>query len=34
MDSNPRELTFFVNDIEQNNYIVNIPSAVRFWVRI
>ncbi|KAA6377492.1 MAG: hypothetical protein EZS28_026980 [Streblomastix strix] len=31
MDSNPRELTFFVNDIEQNNYIVNIPSAVRFW---
>ncbi|KAA6397602.1 MAG: hypothetical protein EZS28_006873 [Streblomastix strix] len=32
MDSNPRTLTFFVNDVEQPNYVTNIPPAVRFWV--
>ncbi|KAA6375260.1 MAG: hypothetical protein EZS28_029213, partial [Streblomastix strix] len=32
MVSKPRTLTFFVNDQEQKNYIINIPSAVRIWV--
>ncbi|KAA6373751.1 MAG: hypothetical protein EZS28_030721 [Streblomastix strix] len=31
MDSNPRTLTFFVNDEEQKNFIINIPKAVRIW---
>ncbi|KAA6374890.1 MAG: hypothetical protein EZS28_029583, partial [Streblomastix strix] len=31
MDSNPRMLTFFVDDKEQPNYVVNIPNSVRFW---
>ncbi|KAA6398531.1 MAG: putative NEK/NEK6 protein kinase [Streblomastix strix] len=31
MDSNPRTLTFFVNDEEQPNYVTNIPQVVRFW---
>ncbi|KAA6374359.1 MAG: hypothetical protein EZS28_030115 [Streblomastix strix] len=32
MDSNPRTLSFFVNDEEQKLYVVNVPPAVRFWV--
>ncbi|KAA6361065.1 MAG: hypothetical protein EZS28_043408 [Streblomastix strix] len=31
MESDPRTLTFFVNDIEQRQYITHIPTAVRFW---
>ncbi|KAA6396142.1 MAG: hypothetical protein EZS28_008329 [Streblomastix strix] len=31
MDSNPRSITFFVNNVEQINCIINIPEAVRFW---
>ncbi|KAA6387216.1 MAG: putative G2-specific protein kinase nim-1, partial [Streblomastix strix] len=31
MDSNPRMLTFFVDDMEQPNFVVNIPNSVRFW---
>ncbi|KAA6367545.1 MAG: hypothetical protein EZS28_036928 [Streblomastix strix] len=29
MDSSPRTLTFFKNDVEQPNYVTNIPAAVR-----
>ncbi|KAA6403494.1 MAG: hypothetical protein EZS28_000977 [Streblomastix strix] len=32
MESNPRSLTFFINDEEQPNFIINIPNAVRIWV--
>ncbi|KAA6393126.1 MAG: hypothetical protein EZS28_011346 [Streblomastix strix] len=31
MVSQPKTLTFFVNGIQQKNYVVNIPRAVRFW---
>ncbi|KAA6399595.1 MAG: hypothetical protein EZS28_004874 [Streblomastix strix] len=31
MDSNPRTLTFFINDKEQKVYVSNLPKAVRFW---
>ncbi|KAA6388793.1 MAG: hypothetical protein EZS28_015686 [Streblomastix strix] len=31
MESNPRSLTFFINDKEQPNFIINIPSAVRIF---
>ncbi|KAA6372097.1 MAG: hypothetical protein EZS28_032375, partial [Streblomastix strix] len=31
MISSPRRLTFFVNDVEQQCYVVNIPEAIRFW---
>ncbi|KAA6383786.1 MAG: putative serine/threonine-protein kinase Nek6 [Streblomastix strix] len=31
MSSNPRKLTFFIDDIEQQNYLINIPQAIRFW---
>ncbi|KAA6395420.1 MAG: hypothetical protein EZS28_009050 [Streblomastix strix] len=31
MDSNPKTLTFFYNDVKQPHYIINIPPAVRFW---
>ncbi|KAA6403346.1 MAG: putative Serine/threonine-protein kinase Nek3 [Streblomastix strix] len=31
MDTNPRSLTFFINDVEQKNYLTNIPAAVRFY---
>ncbi|KAA6394409.1 MAG: hypothetical protein EZS28_010067 [Streblomastix strix] len=34
MDSNPRTLTFFKNDVEQPTFVTNIPAAVRFWVCI
>ncbi|KAA6388199.1 MAG: putative serine/threonine protein kinase, partial [Streblomastix strix] len=27
----PRRLTFFVDDVEQKYYIINIPEAIRFW---
>ncbi|KAA6389110.1 MAG: hypothetical protein EZS28_015367 [Streblomastix strix] len=32
MDSNPRMLTFFVDDKEQPNFVIDIPNSVRFWV--
>ncbi|KAA6368353.1 MAG: hypothetical protein EZS28_036119, partial [Streblomastix strix] len=31
MDSSPRTLTFFKNDVEQPDYVTNIPAAVRFF---
>ncbi|KAA6391173.1 MAG: hypothetical protein EZS28_013299 [Streblomastix strix] len=31
MTSNPRKVTFFVNEVEQQNYMINIPDAVRFY---
>ncbi|KAA6368419.1 MAG: hypothetical protein EZS28_036054, partial [Streblomastix strix] len=31
MQSNPRTLTYFVNDVQQKNFVVNIPPAVRIW---
>ncbi|KAA6356002.1 MAG: hypothetical protein EZS28_048471, partial [Streblomastix strix] len=31
MDSKPHSLTFFINDEEQPNFIINIPNAVRIW---
>ncbi|KAA6403732.1 MAG: hypothetical protein EZS28_000751 [Streblomastix strix] len=34
MDSNPRTLSFFVNDIEQPNFVTDIPSAVRIWAHL
>ncbi|KAA6391567.1 MAG: putative CAMK family protein kinase, partial [Streblomastix strix] len=34
MNSMPRTLTFFVNDVEQKNYVVNVPAAVRFYTQI
>ncbi|KAA6403579.1 MAG: putative aurora kinase a [Streblomastix strix] len=32
MDSNPRTLNFFVDDKIQPYFIINIPSAIRFWI--
>ncbi|KAA6375855.1 MAG: hypothetical protein EZS28_028618, partial [Streblomastix strix] len=32
MDSNPRMLTFFVDDKEQPNFVIDIPNSVRFWL--
>ncbi|KAA6380441.1 MAG: hypothetical protein EZS28_024033 [Streblomastix strix] len=32
MDSNPRTLSFFIDDEEQKNYITDIPECVSFWV--
>ncbi|KAA6321012.1 MAG: hypothetical protein EZS28_054610, partial [Streblomastix strix] len=32
MESSPKQLTFFYDNIEQNNFVVNIPSSVRFLV--
>ncbi|KAA6363536.1 MAG: hypothetical protein EZS28_040937, partial [Streblomastix strix] len=34
MESNPRSLTFFINDKEQPNFIINIPKAVRIFCYI
>ncbi|KAA6376193.1 MAG: putative NEK protein kinase [Streblomastix strix] len=34
MESNPRTLTFFKNDKEQPNFVINIPKAVRIWCYI
>ncbi|KAA6383813.1 MAG: putative G2-specific protein kinase nim-1, partial [Streblomastix strix] len=31
MDSNPRMLTFFVDDKEQPNFVIDIPNSIRFW---
>ncbi|KAA6367195.1 MAG: hypothetical protein EZS28_037278, partial [Streblomastix strix] len=31
IDTSPRTLTFFVNDVEQPNYVSNIPAAVRAY---
>ncbi|KAA6356886.1 MAG: hypothetical protein EZS28_047587 [Streblomastix strix] len=27
----PRRVTFFVDDVEQPNYVSGIPSEIRFW---
>ncbi|KAA6333530.1 MAG: hypothetical protein EZS28_053159 [Streblomastix strix] len=27
----PRKATFFVDDVEQPNFVIGIPEAVRFW---
>ncbi|KAA6380898.1 MAG: hypothetical protein EZS28_023573 [Streblomastix strix] len=32
MTTVPRKATFFVDDIEQPNFVIGIPEAVRFWV--
>ncbi|KAA6396164.1 MAG: hypothetical protein EZS28_008311 [Streblomastix strix] len=34
MISNPKKLTFFVDDVEQINRVINIPPQIRFWVFI
>ncbi|KAA6369237.1 MAG: hypothetical protein EZS28_035235 [Streblomastix strix] len=34
MDSDPRTLTFFVNNKEQPNYIFNVPEEVKFFPNI
>ncbi|KAA6386799.1 MAG: hypothetical protein EZS28_017675 [Streblomastix strix] len=31
MISSPNKLTFFIDDVEQKNYFINIPYAIRFW---
>ncbi|KAA6366538.1 MAG: hypothetical protein EZS28_037934, partial [Streblomastix strix] len=30
----PRRATFFVDDVEQPNFVINTPGAVRFWACI
>ncbi|KAA6353277.1 MAG: hypothetical protein EZS28_051196, partial [Streblomastix strix] len=32
MTSNPRKVVFYVDDIEQPNFVIGIPSEIRFWV--
>ncbi|KAA6365670.1 MAG: hypothetical protein EZS28_038803, partial [Streblomastix strix] len=32
MTTVPRRATFFVDDIEQPNFVIGIPEAIRFWV--
>ncbi|KAA6344343.1 MAG: hypothetical protein EZS28_052247 [Streblomastix strix] len=32
MTTVPRRATFFVNDVEQPNFVIGIPEAIRFWV--
>ncbi|KAA6389295.1 MAG: hypothetical protein EZS28_015177 [Streblomastix strix] len=32
MTTVPRRATFFVDDIEQPNYVIGIPEAIRFWI--
>ncbi|KAA6359078.1 MAG: hypothetical protein EZS28_045395 [Streblomastix strix] len=32
MTSNPRKVVFYIDDIEQPNYMIGIPSEIRFWV--
>ncbi|KAA6383524.1 MAG: hypothetical protein EZS28_020952 [Streblomastix strix] len=34
MTSNPRKVIFYVDNIEQPNYVIGIPSEIRFWVRL
>ncbi|KAA6389356.1 MAG: hypothetical protein EZS28_015116 [Streblomastix strix] len=31
MSSSPKKLTFFIDDVEQQYYVINIPQAIRFW---
>ncbi|KAA6364664.1 MAG: hypothetical protein EZS28_039809 [Streblomastix strix] len=31
MTTNPRKVVFYVNDIEQPNFVIEIPSEIRFW---
>ncbi|KAA6383685.1 MAG: hypothetical protein EZS28_020790 [Streblomastix strix] len=31
MTTAPRRATFFVDDVEQPNYVIDIPEAIRFW---
>ncbi|KAA6390911.1 MAG: hypothetical protein EZS28_013561 [Streblomastix strix] len=33
MTTIPRRATFFVYDIEQPNFVIGIPEAIRFWVQ-
>ncbi|KAA6401346.1 MAG: hypothetical protein EZS28_003120, partial [Streblomastix strix] len=33
MTSNPRKVVFYVDDIEQPNFVIGIPSEIRIWVR-
>ncbi|KAA6380511.1 MAG: hypothetical protein EZS28_023962 [Streblomastix strix] len=28
----PRKATFFVNNVEQPNFVIGFPEAIRFWV--
>ncbi|KAA6380258.1 MAG: hypothetical protein EZS28_024218 [Streblomastix strix] len=32
MTTVPRRATFFVDDIEQPNFVIGIPEAIKFWV--
>ncbi|KAA6402761.1 MAG: hypothetical protein EZS28_001719 [Streblomastix strix] len=32
MTTVPRRAAFFVDDIEQPNFVIGIPEAIRFWV--
>ncbi|KAA6393189.1 MAG: hypothetical protein EZS28_011288, partial [Streblomastix strix] len=32
MTTVPRRATFFVDDVEQPNFVIGIPEAIRFWV--
>ncbi|KAA6365266.1 MAG: hypothetical protein EZS28_039207 [Streblomastix strix] len=34
MTTVPRRVTFFVDDIEQPNFVIGIPEAIRFWTNI
>ncbi|KAA6390622.1 MAG: hypothetical protein EZS28_013850 [Streblomastix strix] len=34
MTSNPRKVVFYVDDIEQPNFVIGIPSEIRFWVLV
>ncbi|KAA6377299.1 MAG: hypothetical protein EZS28_027173 [Streblomastix strix] len=31
MTSNTRKVVFYVDDIEQPNFVIGIPSEIRFW---
>ncbi|KAA6366069.1 MAG: hypothetical protein EZS28_038405 [Streblomastix strix] len=31
MTSNPRKVVFYVDDIEQPNFVIGIPSEIRLW---
>ncbi|KAA6357693.1 MAG: hypothetical protein EZS28_046780, partial [Streblomastix strix] len=32
MTTDPRKVVFYIDDIEQPNYVIGIPSEIRFWV--
>ncbi|KAA6398410.1 MAG: hypothetical protein EZS28_006064 [Streblomastix strix] len=34
MTSNPRKVVFYIDGIEQPNYVIGIPSEFRFWAFI